>query len=800
MSRKFSALLLCIFLVIATCISFYRLKDMTIETSVLSLLPQSTDNKGQREIEAEFIQRLNSQVIFALGGSGIGGAGGADTASVPQSYKASDKTSDQASLKKQPIVSEKSNPSDNTRLHEAADRFIEELNRIPSLKNITAKISDEDKLQRAAFVYKYKTAFLSADLKKELEADNYSLKLLSKLYSGFSGVSSAEIQNDLLLVGRALAADFSKDNSLKIENGHLVAYDDKGDEWILVFAVLNADSLSTKVASQFTTQTDNLIDRIEKEYPDIFIIKKGAVFYSDYAASTSQREITILGSVTTVGIFCLIFFVYRSFVPVFLTIGSILCGIISALFFTTLIYDEINLIIIGMCLSVIGIVCDYTIYFTTLRIGASESAADTIRKLTKPLSFAVITDLCAYLIILISPVKAVSQMAFFCMCTISFASLFVIIVEPFFLEHLKRTKLPFESFFKGYLTFIRQPKLRISIISVLCFISLSALLNLKTNDDPMSFQSMPKALKTQEMSINRLINTSENLKYLMLSAKDDETLLENNEKIRELLAIAQHDGKLKRFISVKINSEKSQLETCLFLNDRKDKIENELKTRGLEIKAEDYRCETLSAEDYFASRAGELYRNLYYRGDDYSSLMVVLEDVSDEKAIQDLAALVDGCTYVDHRGKLTAIFKMYREIFFRVILGFMLCILVVSTIRAGFIKALAGTFFSALSIGTALFVLLLSGFELNLFSELGLIVLLGIGINYNIFMSNSKLEVTSIIAIFTALATTLMTIGILIFSSVDAIKCFAICLVTGIICAFILSAYMPKNKITNDEV
>lgn len=204
MSRKFSALLLCIFLVIATCISFYRLKDMTIETSVLSLLPQSTDNKGQREIEAEFIQRLNSQVIFALGGSGIGGAGGADTASVPQSYKASDKTSDEASLKKQPIFSEKSNPSDNTRLHEAADRFIEELNRIPSLKNITAKISEEDKLQSAAFVYKYKTAFLSADLKKELEADNYSLKLLSKLYSGFSGVSSAEIQNDLLLVGKSI--------------------------------------------------------------------------------------------------------------------------------------------------------------------------------------------------------------------------------------------------------------------------------------------------------------------------------------------------------------------------------------------------------------------------------------------------------------------------------------------------------------------------------------------------------------------------------------------------------------------
>ncbi|WP_143098585.1 MMPL family transporter [Succinivibrio dextrinosolvens] len=768
MSRKLSALLLCIFMVIAAAVSFYRLKAMTIESSVLSLLPQSTENNEQRKLQGEFIQRLNSQVIFAVGG--------ADT----EAYKDSSTV--------------------NARTDKAADRFIEELSQISYLKNITAKLSDEDKLQSAAFVYKYKAAFLSPDIKKELESDNYSIKLLSKLYSGFSGVSSAEIKNDLLLVGRALASDFSKDNSLKIENGHLTAYDAQGHKWVLVFATLNDDSMSTKVASDFTAKANKAIEKIEKEYPEVSILKKGAVFYSDYAASTSQKEITLLGSVTTIGIFCLIFFVYRSFVPVFLTIGSILCGIISALLFTTLIYDEINLIIIGMCLSVIGIVCDYTIYFTTLRIGAKESAVETIRKLTKPLSFAVITDLCAYLIILLSPVKAVSQMAFFCMCTITFACLFVILVEPLFLERLKRQKLPFEDFFKGYLTFIRQPKLRTGIIAFLCMASIFALFNLKTNDDPMSFQKMPENLKTQELSINRLIKTSENLNYLLISAGDDNTLLEKNESIREHLSKAQREGKLKEFISLKLNSEKTQADNCSFLNSRKSQIETELKARGLEIKAENYQCDLLSAEEYFSSKPGELYKNLYYRGDNYSSLMVVLENVTDAKAIQDIAASVDGCSYIDHRGSLIAVFKMYREIFMKVILIFMLCILAVSTIRVGFTKALVGTCFSALSIGTALFVLLLSGFEVNLFSELGLIVLLGIGINYNIFMSSSKLEVTSIIAIFTALATTLMTIGILVFSSVDAIKCFAICLVTGIICAFILSAFMPKSKITKDAV
>ncbi len=751
-------------MVIAAAVSFYRLKAMTIESSVLSLLPQSTENNEQRKLQGEFIQRLNSQVIFAVGG--------ADT----EAYK------DTSTV--------------NARTDEAADRFIEELSQISYLKNITAKLSDEDKLQSAAFVYKYKAAFLSPDIKKELESDNYAIKLLSKLYSGFSGVSSAEIKNDLLLVGRALATDFSKDNALKVENGHLTAFDAQGRKWVLVFGTLNDDSMSTKVASEFTEKTNAAIERIKKEYPEVSVIRKGAVFYSDYAASTSQREITLLGSVTTIGIFCLIFFVYRSFIPVFLTIGSILCGIISALFFTTLIYDEINLIIIGMCLSVIGIVCDYTIYFTTLRIGAKESATDTIRKLTKPLSFAVITDLCAYLIILLSPVKAVSQMALFCMCTITFACLFVIIVEPFFLERIKRETLPFENFFKGYLTFIRQPKLRTGIIAFLCMASLFALFNLKTNDDPMSFQRMPENLKTQEQSINHLIKTSENLKYLLISAKNDNTLLEKNESIREQLEKARNEDKLKNYLTIRLNSEKTQRDNCQFLNERKAQIETELRARGLEIKAEDYRCELLSSEEYFKSKAGELYKNLYYRGDNYSALMVVLEDVADVKSIQDIAASVEGCNYIDHRGSLISVFKMYREIFMKVILIFMLCILAVSTIRVGFIKALVGTFFSALSIGTAIFVLLLSGFEVNLFSELGLIVLLGIGINYNIFMSSSKLEVTSIIAIFTALATTLMTIGILVFSSVDAIKCFAICLVTGIICAFILSAFMPKKNRT----
>lgn len=769
MSRKLSALLLCVFMIVAACISVYRLSHITIESSVLSLLPQSGEDSYSKAIEKEFIKRLNSQVIFAISKS-----------ESDSHNKALNKNSDETATDKS--------------IYEITDRFADELRKSPYIENIKSKISDKEQFESAAFVYKYKTAFIDEKLKHEIASDNYTQKILAKLYSGFSGVSSAEIKNDLLMVGRNLATTLSANSSIRVENGHLVASDDKGTKWVLVFVTLNDDSLSTSVASDFAKTADNLINKIQKDNPSVSVLKKGAVFYSDYAASTSQREITLLGLITTIGIFTLIFFVYRSITPVVLTIGSVLCGIICALGITTLIYDEINLIIIGMCLSVIGIVCDYTIYFTTLRIGQKESSFETIRRLAKPLSFAVITDLCAYLIILLSPVRAVSQMALFCMCTITFACLFVIVIEPYFLKNLKKERLPFEGFFKGYLDFIRQKKISYSIIAVLCICSVFAFINLKYNDDPMSFQRMPDNLKSQELKINSLLKMSENLKYILINAEDDNTLLDRNEKLKEKLSLAVIEGKLKNYLAVKMNSENTQKDDCVFLNERKTIIQNELKKHGLNLEASDYHCEILKPQDFFSSSIGELYSSLYYKNNRTSSLMVVLEDVTDVEGIKNIAASIEGLRYLDHRGNLTEVFKMYREIFMKVIFIFMGCILLVSAFRVGLKKALVGTFFSLLSIGMALFVLQLCGYKLNLFSELGLIVLLGIGINYNIFMSSSKIDVTSIIAIFTALTTTLMTIGILIFSSVDAIKCFAICLVTGIICAFILSAMMPKTE------
>ncbi|NQF21772.1 hypothetical protein FCI58_21840, partial [Enterobacter hormaechei] len=79
---------------------------------------------------------------------------------------------------------------------------------------------------------------------------------------------------------------------------------------------------------------------------------------------------------------------------------------------------------------------------------------------------------------------------------------------------------------------------------------------------------------------------------------------------------------------------------------------------------------------------------------------------------------------------------------------------------------------------------------------LALVLVLGIGINYTLFFSNPRgTPLTSMLAITLAMMTTLLTLGMLVFSTTQAISSFGIVLVSGIFTAFLLAPLaMPSNK------
>ena len=117
-------------------------------------------------------------------------------------------------------------------------------------------------------------------------------------------------------------------------------------------------------------------------------------------------------------------------------------------------------------------------------------------------------------------------------------------------------------------------------------------------------------------------------------------------------------------------------------------------------------------------------------------------------------------------------------------------------LRLGWRKGVVALVPSVLSLGGGLAALAVTGHPVNLFSLLALVLVLGIGINYTLFFSNPRgTPLTSMLAITLAMMTTLLTLGLLVFSTTQAISSFGIVLVSGIFTAFLLAPLaMPSNK------
>ena len=164
-----------------------------------------------------------------------------------------------------------------------------------------------------------------------------------------------------------------------------------------------------------------------------------------------------------------------------------------------------------------------------------------------------------------------------------------------------------------------------------------------------------------------------------------------------------------------------------------------------------------------------------------------------------MAALADsspGAGWIDRKTEFSDLFSQYR-VYLTGLLALAVAVIAVMYLwRFRLPHGLICLVPTVLSLATGIAALGYSGHNLNLFSLLALILVLGIGINYTLFFTNPRgTPTTSMFAIFMAVVTTLLTFGMLVFSATQAISSFGIVLSFGILTAFLLSPLtLPVKK------
>lgn len=625
--------------------------------------------------------------------------------------------------------------------------------------------------------------------------------ILSQLYSAFSGVSGKELQNDPLMLMRGSQLAMAKNGQrLRLMDGWLVTQDQQGNYWYLLHGELAGSSFDMQQTHTLVTTLATLEKTLKSHYPHAQLLSRGTAFYSDYASQQAKRDISTLGVATLLGVILLIVAVFRSLRPLLLCVLSIGTGALAGTMVTLLVFGELHLMTLVMSMSIIGISADYTLYYLTERMvhGEATSPWQSLTKVRNALLLALLTTVAAYLILMLAPFPSIRQMALFAAVGLSASCLTVILWHPWLCRGLPVRPVPAMVLMLRWLAaWRRNKKLSVGLPVALALFSLAGLATLRVDDDISQLQALPQHILAQEKVITALTGQSVEQKWFVVYGKSAQQTLARLERFTPALEQAKKEGWLGGYRTIPLNSLARQQQDLALLKNAAPAVAKALQDAGITTINPDLSAMPVTVDDWLASPASEGWRLLWLTlADGESGVLVPAEAVKNSAALNALSTKYTGVAWVDRKSSFDELFALYRHILTGLLLVALAVIACGAVVRLGWRKGLISLVPSVLSLGCGLAVLSLGGHTVNLFSLLALVLVLGIGINYTLFFSNPRgTPLTSFLAITLAMLTTLLTLGMLVFSATQAISSFGIVLVSGIFTAFLLSPLaMPGKK------
>ncbi|EQA1702381.1 MMPL family transporter [Cronobacter dublinensis] len=739
-----------------------QLPHARINSSVLALLPQQTLGDIPPALHDGFMQRLDRQVVWMV---------------------SSGKTADP----------------------QVAQRWLETLRGFSFLRDVKGPMDAQQQQAWGAFYFEHRNGNLDAQTRRRLEngGENQAQWILSQVYSAFSGVSGKELRNDpLMLVRGAQMALAQNASRLRLTQGWLTAQDDRGNYWYLLHGELAGSSFDMTRTHEMVVALNAAGQALKAQFPNAQVMSRGTAFYSDYASQQAKQDVSTLGLATILGVIALIVVTFRSLRPLLLCLLSVGTGALAGCAVTLLVFGELHLMTLVMSVSVIGISADYTLYYLTERMihGQEASPRQSMAKVGKTLLQALLTTVAAYLVMMLAPFPGIRQMALFAAIGLSASGLTVIFWHPLLCRGLPVRPAPALSLLLPALAAWRRDKrLIIGLPVCIALVSAAGIATLRVNDDIAQLQALPPDLLAQEKAIAAMTGQGSDQKWFVVYGQTPQETLERMEAFAPRLETAREQGWLARYRLIPLNSPARQQRDVALIQAAAPTITARLAQAGIPVAPINIAPMPVTLENWLASPASEGWRLMWLTlPDGTSGALIPVDGVRDSAALGDLAARQPGVAWVDRKASFDALFSLYRHVLTG-LLGVALIIIAIGAVmRLGLRKGLISLVPSLLSLAAGLAALAFTGQPLNIFSLLALVLVLGIGINYTLFFSNPRgTPLTSLVAITLAMITTLLTLGMLVFSATQAISGFGTVLCCGIFVAFLLSPLaMPERRKT----
>lgn len=573
--------------------------------------------------------------------------------------------------------------------------------------------------------------------------------------------------------------------------------------YVLVTATLKGSAYDDAVQQRALHALSQAEHAIAHDQPGTHVLRTGALFYAAAARAGAERDVHRVGLISTLGIALLLWFVFRSPGPLLLAFLSTAVGIVAATVVSVLMFGQIYLLTLVFGAALLGEAVDYSIQYLTARANAGTGWEPRmgLRLVRPPLLLALGTSLLGYALLDLVPFSALRQMACFAMTGMLAACLSVFFLLPPLLQRPAKPLSPL-AIRMAYaaqeaISRITHGRRGTAIAAVLLLLALPGWMQLRHDDDVHLLISPPPTLVAQEARIRDLTGLGNSTQFYLVQGANPEQVLEREEALEQRLQSMVENHQLQGWLGVagmvpsrRRQSANQTLLAPLFTPlQRMRALLSGAGFRDADIDrfVQAWPGSPLALGTWLKTPLSAPFRYLWMGGDVHEgdASLVLPQGDAPSAALQKAAAGLQGVALVDKAASVSRLFGRYRHYASIWLLAALLLIVPVFGWRYGWRPTPRMMAPPVLGIGLTLATLGYAHQALTLFHWMALMLVLGVGANYAVFLREGEPYAAHrpgamYASVLLSAITALLSFGLLAWSSMPALRDFGLTLLLGI--------------------